>query len=537
MSDFKISYIYEAVDKFSPVINDVVKKMENVNKQIDIQNSKINVMKNNLGSLSSALSSAGTALTVKLTAPLVAASTALVAAAADVEKITVSFYSMLHSVEKSQQLSKQLQAFSAENAFNFNEIQLATKNLINAGVPFDQLIEKLAMLGDISKGSLYSIESLGQIVQRTASKGVLGLEELNRLEDASIPITKELAKLYNMSEKDIRKAIGKNQISSAGFQEGLRRLTTESGPYFNKLKLQADTVSGAFGQLKGQIYLSSAAIGEQIMEVSELKQTLVALRVKLKDITVAMVEWMEQNPELTKLIIKIGLVVAALGPVLIGLSLVVKTVRMATVAVIALGVAFKALLRNPIVLILTLIGALLIYLYQNSEDFRNSANALFKVLYIGFKSVFDFVTKYQKEIMAFFDAVWTVVMAPLEAALFVIRTLANALRGVFGLLTGANKDSEQIVNKAKKISAQNPVFVNEVNAMMAQGRGFSVSEQIKSNATNSSINKPVEVNSGASIDINIKDPAKLVESTKTTNKNADRLKINTGSNMQMQGAY
>jgi hypothetical protein len=273
------------------------------------------------------------------------------------------------------------------------------------------------------------------------------------------------------------------------------------------------------------------------MEVSELKQTLVALRVKLKDITVAMVEWMEQNPELTKLIIKIGLVVAALGPVLIGLSLVVKTVRMATVAVIALGVAFKALLRNPIVLILTLIGALLIYLYQNSEDFRNSANALFKVLYIGFKSVFDFVTKYQKEIMAFFDAVWTVVMAPLEAALFVIRTLANALRGVFGLLTGANKDSEQIVNKAKKISAQNPVFVNEVNAMMAQGRGFSVSEQIKSNATNSSINKPVEVNSGASIDINIKDPAKLVESTKTTNKNADRLKINTGSNMQMQGAY
>lgn len=139
---------------------------------------------------------------------------------------------------------------------------------------------------------------------------------------------------------------------------------------FNNILQQMDHTTGATDQAFQKMNTNSAAklriafnklknagiqLGAALTPMIEKVATVVA---KLAD------QFSQLSPAQQKMIVKIGLIVAALGPFLLVIGKVISAVRIGITVIKGVGVALEFLAANPIVLIIAAITALGIAIYE-----------------------------------------------------------------------------------------------------------------------------------------------------------------------------
>ena len=245
--------------------------------------------------------------------------------------------------------------------------------------------------------------------------------------------------------------------SADNFNGTLAKMNESTGSTeaaFDKLKTNSYTIQMAINQLKN----TAIELGTAIMQV--LAPIIASLAEKISALT----QWFSGLSDGQKqAIVMFGLIVAAIGPVLIVVGKVISAVgTIMTIVPKVAGVintvktAFAALnttmLANPIVLIIAAITALVaafIYLWNNCEEFRQfwidlwnqvkeiavtvweGIKAFFQAVWEAIKTIFTTVFEIIKTVVTtYFNIYKTIIMTVLNAIKTVITTVWNAIKTV-----------------------------------------------------------------------------------------------------------
>lgn len=215
---------------------------------------------------------------------------------------------------------------------------------------------------------------------------------------------------------------------------------------------------GSLEKLKSSLDVLITSIGERlaptILKVAEFVQKLVD---KFNALT----------PKQQETIVKIGLIVAAIGPLLVVLGTLLSSIGsiMTWAPKIVSGVSsiigiggklmsglkalWAVLMANPIVLIIAAIAALVagfIYLWNTSEEFRNFWINLWNAIKETAKAVVDAIVTFFTETIPnaltalgeFFKSIWEAIKTGVSTAWNAIKeTISSIVNGIKDFLTGA----------------------------------------------------------------------------------------------------
>ena len=260
--------------------------------------------------------------------------------------------------------------------------------------------------------------------------------------------------------------------SDEDFQKLTDEINNANGAAQDMAGIMMDNAKGAIEQLKGALESAGILIGEKLTPyIRQLAEWITGLVEKFN----------AMSEEQQDLIVKIGLIVAAIGPALLILSKVISVVASivkvigivkgvllpiinavfllkngVTTAFLAMegfskGVIFVAkgisLLLNPITLVIAAIGALIgvfVYLYKTNEDFRNKVTEVWETIKeaIGnaienislfftetlpatFNSAVEAIASFVNRVIEFFT-----VTIPEAFSTFVNETIPNAINSI-----------------------------------------------------------------------------------------------------------
>ena len=137
----------------------------------------------------------------------------IIFARANMEQYEITFGTLLGSMQKGKELLNDLNEFSEVTPFNLEEINLATKQLLNANVAVKEIIPTLTGLGDIAAGLGQPIDRMAFLFARVKQNGKLMAQELNMFVDAGIPMIGALAEELGIAENQVRDFGAEGKIS------------------------------------------------------------------------------------------------------------------------------------------------------------------------------------------------------------------------------------------------------------------------------------------------------------------------------------
>lgn len=324
---FNVSYRYALKDKFSSVATKINSKFASLQ-------SKAESLKNTVNKLSKKFTSLGKGLSLKLSAPLLAIGGLSLKSAADIETMEVAFASMTGSADKAKEVVKGLIDFAAKTPFQLLGIGKAAKQLLAVGVSTGELQSKLKFLGDISAGANVPLSDMAAIFGKAKSKGKAMTEELLQLSDRGIPIISVLAKKLGVSKNAVFELASKSKISFGILESALVSMTKKGGIFEDQMQKQSATLAGAFSTLKDNVNLSLAALGNQIIETFDLKNTINTVIGVIQRATAAFINFTKENPRLAKLGVIIAGIGIVIGPLLIAVGAIAAAFTVLSVPIL-----------------------------------------------------------------------------------------------------------------------------------------------------------------------------------------------------------
>ena len=291
----------------------------------------------------------------------------------------------------------------ADNGIKGSEGGTALRNiLLSLSAPTDKAAKQLDALGV----SVFDAEG-----------NMRGMEEIiNDLNVAMDGMTDEektqaISSIFNKRDlKSVNALLGTstqrwNELSGAiGDAEGAAQAMADT---------QMDNLSGKLKILKNNLQEAGIAISEKLAPyVEKLAEWIQGLVEKFNAL----------DPETQDLIVKIGLIAAAIGPVLLIGGKIVSLIGIIMGAIAKLGA-----ILNPITLIIAAVVAAGVLLYKNWDTIKEYAQKLWTQLKAIFQKIKDFIVGIWNGIKETASKVWNGIKD----------TISGAVEGVKSFLSGA----------------------------------------------------------------------------------------------------
>lgn len=198
--------------------------------------------------------------------------TAMLKASADLERVQVSFRSIMGGADGAARMVEKLNKFAANTPFQLEDISMAARQLLAVGVKENQLEESLRVLGDIAAASGSSITEMSAIYAKAQAKGKIDQEILNQLLDRGINIKSELLKVTGQVGDEFEAT----SVSVEDFNQALRNMATEGGFAEGSMQNLSTTVYGLLSTLGdvSQQFLAQKAASSGLSDVFKTKLLL-----------------------------------------------------------------------------------------------------------------------------------------------------------------------------------------------------------------------------------------------------------------------
>lgn len=188
---------------------------------------------------------------------------ALIGSNADFEQSMTSFEVLLQSAEKAQTQMEKLEQFGAETPFELADVTESTKQLLAFGVAEDDVMTRLQQLGDLSQGKAELLDRITLAYGKMQAKGKVSLEELNMMTEAGVPILRQLAEEYDVTQEALFKMITAGEVNIEGINKAMESMTSEGGQFYGMMEKQSKTMSGLWSTFMDNISMVARQAGEE----------------------------------------------------------------------------------------------------------------------------------------------------------------------------------------------------------------------------------------------------------------------------------
>ena len=355
-------------------LGDLIVKIGADTRQI---NSELGKLRRNVKQTADNIKGLGQSMSMALTLPVAGLGLAAVKAAADLETMETQFVSLTGGAEQAGQMVDKLNKFAAATPYEIEGIASAARQLIAAGTDVNDVTNQLQYLGDIAAVSGVPIEEMAAIFAKVQAKGKVELENLNQLAERGIPIFTMLSEATGLLPSEL----GAGAVSVDLFNETLMKMSQEGGFAFGAMQNLSQTAAGKFSTAMDSLKMAAASLGEVLLpfataaieKVTELAEKFTAL-----------------DKETKTVIVVIGGVVAAIGPLLMIFGTLSQSIVAMNGAYSILKIALKgatieqlklnaAALANPYVLVGAAVVAAGVAIYEmnkRSTDSREKVDEL-----------------------------------------------------------------------------------------------------------------------------------------------------------------
>lgn len=379
----------------------------------------------------------GKSISMGVTLPIVGLGAAAVKAAADLETMETQFISLTGGAEQAGAMVDQLNQFAAATPFQIEEIAGAARQLLAAGTDISQVNEQLGFLGDIAATSGSSIEEITAIFAKVQAKGKVELENLNQLAERGIPIFTALSEATGLPAS----ALGAGAVSVEQFNAVLKSFTEEGGFAAGAMERLSQTAAGKFSTALDNLKQAGASIGELLLPM---------VTKAIDKVTEMAASFQQLDDRTKKIILIIGGIAAAIGPLLVGFSAFSKALVAVKAASLVASTAVKAmtvsLASNPIGLIAVAVAgavALIIANWDNIRAYFTTGNGakVFDTLKDTVSAAIEAIKMVWSAGVALFQIVWdrfgTHISAYIGNALDLIMGIFRGSFGIIGNLLNA----------------------------------------------------------------------------------------------------
>lgn len=456
---------------------------------LDKADKKIKQVEKNFQQMGERVRDVGTKMTAFVTLPILGLGAASVKAASDIETMETSFIGILGSAEKAKDMVATLNEFTAKTPFQLEQVSASAKQLLAAGIAPEMVADKLQILGDISAAANVPLNDMSAIFAKIQNKGKAMTEEILQMSDRGIPIIRLLAEQFGVAEGQIFEMASQGKISREVIMQTFKRMT-EEGQFANKaMILQAKTLAGVFSTMRDNLKFAMADIGRLVLPT-------------IKKFALAVIDLSQKFQKLSEgwkwAILIIGGLVAALGPLLLGLGTFISLIPMAIKGLGMLSGLFSLAALKVLLLIGAVIGVVLViqdlYTFLTGGDsiIGRFIERLDELVNIGLKKfpVFGNIVR----------GVMALIMTPIRIVTASVRALSGALaalmEGNFSLAADALGEGVEAVVKpvfdailGKKFSFADMLGIGGIRPE-SQANTQGAANQ----STNVSMNAPINVN-------------------------------------------
>lgn len=241
--------------------------------------------------------------------------------AGSAEQTRVAFTTMLGDAEKAGELMQDLSDFAKTTPFEFPEISSAGKSLLAFGFTANEIKDTLRKVGDVASGVDVPFNELAVIYGKIKTQNTVYTEDILQLAERGIPVIRELAKQFGVTEDEVKKLASESKIKFSDIEMMFNNLTGEGGQFFGMMENQSQTFNGLISTMSDNFKaFAMSLIGVEV--TGEIKEG--GLFFYLKE---ALIGWMADTDEansklngLAKIVNTLKLSLMKLVPVFINIG-------------------------------------------------------------------------------------------------------------------------------------------------------------------------------------------------------------------------
>jgi len=207
----------------------------------------------------------------------------------------------------------QLQQFAAETPFAMDEVTAATKRLVAAGVPLQDLPDNIHDMGEVAAATGVPIEQVATIFSQMVSKGKASYEELQQLAEAGIPVWQVLADKLGMSVAQVQQLATEGKLGADAITL-LRESLADT--YSGAMQRQAETFNGRLSTLRDTFTQIGQNVGTTFLPA--MKDLLFLVQEMINPVLEAAQAWSKFNDQMEQ---KTGFTFLDISPLFLGLDL------------------------------------------------------------------------------------------------------------------------------------------------------------------------------------------------------------------------
>lgn len=384
---FSISYIFQAIDKFSGVGRKMQDTMDKLKQSIDRTSVSTDKFSEKLKRLGNSTYRFGRVGLLRLTLPMVTFGSLAVKQAANIETATLSLESFTGSADKAKKMVSSLQALSQKSMVSFDDLFSTSKGLMALGQSEEQAIKTLHILRDVSAGSRMEFKELGAIINKVVSSNGASLQEIQALGANGIPFMQTLQGMLKvkLSARKLEEAISKGALKGDIFIKVLEKLTQQGGIFHKAAEKHDKSINGSLLRIKNNSMVALSALGAEIAKSFNLNKNFERFANLLERVPATIAKFAKENPNLFKFLVILGGILAIVPPLALALGLLIKSFAI-------IGALLGFMFLNPIGLAILAIAGLVYGItkaYNKFEAFRN----IVKSTGAAIKSFVDFISE------------------------------------------------------------------------------------------------------------------------------------------------
>ena len=171
---------------------------------------------------------------------------------------------MLGDMQAGAGLFAELQEFNFWTPFDMDQTAQATKVLMAAKVPLQDITEYLTRFGDISQGNSQRFQSFINAFSKASAKGKADMEVLNVYIDQGVQILDALGQQMGVTSAEIVDMASKGKISFQDLDNALASMAEEGGLYYNSMVTASQRLDAMQSGLQESVNALAASFGDML---------------------------------------------------------------------------------------------------------------------------------------------------------------------------------------------------------------------------------------------------------------------------------